>query len=400
MARLGIIGGAPAAVRLLMLDDLQPAKKVEAPKDFRAGLDFDGNEGTATTEGLAEPPNFDEFLEDRGYSADEYEIVGTPRTSQWQRWDGLWLTAYRFHFRKKVTEFHLPTLYAEAKRSKPKTPKPVKSAKTFVICPADFQIGKGGSRGGHEESIQRIHASYDRIEQKLKAGNYEHIVILDMGDVIEGVSSKADMEQLQSNTLSPMQQVDLASALLWDLMKLASKYAPITYGSVASNHCQFRVNKAQVGKPGQDDWGVVILQQLRRLATEVGLPVTRWLVPQPHDEGFAFDVFDNGEHILGAIHGHQVARPDAFAGFWAKAVFNSSYLAAVTTMVSGHFHHHRCEQISGTENRERWWVQASTSDSGSDWYTRRQGAGGDSTTAITCFELEKGKPFRGTVELL
>ena len=91
-----------------MLDDLQPAKKVEAPKDFRAGLDFDGNEGTATTEGLAEPPNFDEFLEDRGYSADEYEIIGTPRTSQWQRWDGLWLTAYRFHFRKKVTEFHLP----------------------------------------------------------------------------------------------------------------------------------------------------------------------------------------------------------------------------------------------------------------------------------------------------
>ena len=235
---------APAVVRLLMLDDLQPAKKVEAPKDFRAGLDFDGNEGTATTEGLAEPPNFDEFLEDRGYSADEYEIIGTPRTSQWQRWDGLWLTAYRFHFRKKVTEFHLPTLYAEAKRTKPKTPKPVKSGKTFVICPADFQIGKGGSRGGHEESIQRIHASYDRIEQKLKAGHYEHIVILDMGDVIEGVSSKADMEQLQSNTLSPMQQVDLASALLWDLMKLASKYAPITYGSVASNHCQFRVSAA------------------------------------------------------------------------------------------------------------------------------------------------------------
>jgi hypothetical protein len=86
----------------------------------------------------------------------------------------------------------------------------------------------------------------------LKAGNYDHIVILDMGDVIEGVSNKADMEQLQSNTLSPMQQVDLAASLLWDLMKLASKYAPITYGSVASNHCQFRVNKATGGetRPG------------------------------------------------------------------------------------------------------------------------------------------------------
>jgi hypothetical protein len=71
-----------------MLDNLEPAKKVEAPKDFRPGLMFDGVEGTATTEGLPEPPNFDEFLQDRGYSPLEYEIVGTPRTSQWQRWDG------------------------------------------------------------------------------------------------------------------------------------------------------------------------------------------------------------------------------------------------------------------------------------------------------------------------
>jgi hypothetical protein len=384
-----------------MLDNLEPAKKIQPPKDFRPGLEFDGNEGTATTEGLPDAPNFDEFLEERGYSADEYEIVGTPRTSQWQRWDGQWLTSYRFHFRKKVTDIDLPTLYAEAKRTRVKpTRQKTSDQRTFVICPADFQIGKGGSRGGHEESIQRIHESYARIEQKLKAGNYGHIVILDMGDVIEGVSNKADMDQVASNTLSPAQQTDLAAALLWDLIKLATKYAPVTYGSVASNHCQYRVQKQQVGRPGIDDWGIVILQQLRRLATEVGLPVERWLIPQPHDEGFAFDVFGDGSHILGALHGHQVARPDSFPGFWSKSVFHSSYLAAATLLVSGHFHHHRVEQISGTEGRERWWVQASTSDNGSDWYTRLQGGAGDSTTAITCFELVKGKPFRGEVSLL
>ena len=384
-----------------MLENLEPAKKLQPPRDFRPGLEFDGSEGMATTEGLPEAPNFDEFLEERGYPAAEYEIVGTPRTSQWQRWDGQWLTSYRFHFRKKLTDFDLPTLYAEAKRTKPKPlGKRKKTGRVFVICPADFQIGKGGSRGGHLESIQRIHESYDRIEQHLKAHSYDQIVILDMGDVVEGVSNKADMDQLVTNTLSPMQQSDLAAALLWDLMKIASKYAPITYGSVASNHCQFRVNRAPVGRPGIDDWGVVILQQLRRLATEVGLPVERWLIPQPHDEGFAFDVFEDGSHILGALHGHQVGRPDAFPGFWAKSVFHSSYLAAATLMITGHFHHHRCEQISGTEGRERWWVQASTSDNGSDWYTRQNGAGGDSTTAITCFELVQGEPFRGTVTLL
>jgi hypothetical protein len=383
-----------------MLENIEPAVKVKAPKDFRPGLEFDGNEGTATTGGLLEAPNFDDFLLERGYPPDEYEIVGIPRTSQWQRWDGEWLTAYRFHFRRKVTDLDLPTLYAQAKRTTPKPPKKSRNTRTYVICPADFQIGKGGSRGGHEESIQRIHASYARIEEKLKAGNYDHIVILDMGDIVEGVSNKADMDQLITNTLSPMQQVDLASALIWDLIKLACKYASVTYGSVASNHCQFRVNKAAVGRPGTDDWGIVILQQIRRLATEVGLPVDRWLVPQPHDEGFAFDVFGDGSHILGAIHGHQVARPDGFQAFWTKAVFNDTYLAATTLMVSGHFHHHRVEQFSGAEGRERWWVQASTMDNGSDWYTRMSGGGGDSTTAVTCFELEAGVPFRGKIDLL
>lgn len=383
-----------------MLEELEPARKVQAPKDFRPGLDFDGNEGTATTEGLPEAPNFDEFLEERGYSAEEYEIVGTPRTSQWQRWDGQWLTAYRFHFRRKVTTFDLPTLYAQAKKTTPKPLKKSKNQRTYVIAPADFQIGKFGSRGGHLESIQRIQASYARIEEKLKAGNYDHIVILDMGDIVEGISNKADMEQVIMSTLSPMQQTDVAAALIWDLIKMACKYAPVTYGSVASNHCQYRVQKQHVGRPGVDDWGIVILQQVRRLATEVGLPVERWLVPQPHDEGFAFDVFGDGSHILGAIHGHQVQRPDAFQSFWTKAVFNDTYLAAATLMVTGHFHHHRLEQFSGTQGRERWWVQASTMDSGSDWFTRMNGGGGDSTTAVTCFELVKGEPFRGKIDLL
>jgi len=208
------------------------------------------------------------------------------------------------------------------------------------------------------------------------------------------------MEQAIMSSLSPMQQTDVAAALIWDLIKMASKYAPVTYGSVASNHCQYRVQKQHVGRPGVDDWGIVILQQVRRLATEVGLPVERWLVPQPHDEGFAFDVFGDGSHILGAIHGHQVARPDAFQSFWTKAVFNDTYLAAATLMVTGHFHHHRTEQFSGSQGRERWWVQASTMDSGSDWFTRMNGGGGDSTPAVTCFELVKGEPFRGKIDLL
>lgn len=379
-----------------MLEDLEPAQRIEAPSNFRPAVEFDGSEGTATTEGMLAKPDFAEFLAERGYSPDEYEIVGAPRTSQWQRWDGEWLTSYRFHFRKKVADVDLPTLFAEAKKTKkPKVAKPGKG-KAFVIAPADYQVGKTDIRGGTKELIERVMESYDRIEEQLKVGKYEKIVIIDVGDIIESVSNTADQNQLQSNDLSPMQQVDVAASLMWELIKRAAKYAPVVYGSVASNHCQWRHNRQTVGKPGKDDWGIVILQQLRRLATEVGLNVL-FLVPHPEDEGFAYDVFDDGMHILGCIHGHQARRPDQVPTHWRQSTFGSQFLAPATLLLTGHFHHTRVQELGQAPNGgSRWWVQASTMDAGSSWFRRLSGE--DSMPAITCIELHKGVYYQGEIK--
>lgn len=381
-----------------MLENLEPAKKIDAPQGFRPAVEFDGTEGTATTEGLIEAPNFADFLEARGYSSDEYEIVGSPRTSQWQRWDGEWLTAYRFHFRKKVTDVDLPTLFAEAKKTKKPKRRVIESDKAFVIVPADYQVGKTDYRGGTKELVERVMEAYDRIEQQMRRGKYAKVVIIDAGDIIESVSNSQDQAQLQSNSLSPMQQVDLAASLMWDLLKRAARYAPVVYGSVASNHCQWRHNKQTVGRPGQDDWGIVILQQLRRLATEVGLDV-KFLIPHPDDEGFAFDVFDDGMHILGCIHGHQARRPDQVPTHWRQATFGSQFLAPATILLTGHFHHTRIQELGQAPNGgSRWWIQASTMDNGSGWFRRMTGE--DSLPAITCFELQKGVYYQGEIKRL
>ena len=84
-----------------MLENLEPAKKPE-PKPFGTpAIEFDGTEGTAVTPGLTTGADFTDFLLEAGYDPDHYEVVGTPRTSKWQRYDGDWLTSYRFHFRIK-----------------------------------------------------------------------------------------------------------------------------------------------------------------------------------------------------------------------------------------------------------------------------------------------------------
>jgi len=378
-----------------MLENLEPTQKITPPKDFRPGVEYDGNEGTATTEGMAEQPNFDEFLLERGYHPDEYEIIGTPRTSQWQRYDGEWLTSYRFSFRKKALSVDLPTLMAAARKSKNSVTKTKYREKALIVCPADFQVGKGASRGGHEELIARVFESFDRIEVQMKQG-YERIYILDMGDIIESFDSKAKFEQVQSNTLSPMQQTDLAASLMFELIKLAAKYAPVTYGSIASNHCQNRFMGQAIGKPGLDDWGIVILQQLRRLTTEIGMNVD-YLIPQPDDEGFAFQY---GVNTIGAVHGHQAARPAGVKKWWSDATFGNQWASACDVLISAHFHHLAIEELGQRHdgNGSKFWVQCPTSDNGSDWFRRKSGQ--DSTTGILTIELNKQSPFSGTVTKL
>ena len=221
-----------------MLDNLEPAKKIQAPKNFRPGVEFDGVEGTATTPGYrSEPENFDDFLIDAGLNPETVEVVPPIRTSKWQqRENGEWLTSYKFTLRQKNATIDLPALFAEAKKTRKPKPKETTKGKALIVVPADWQVGKVGSKGNTQDLIARLYESFNRIEEKAKKGKYEQIVIIDAGDIIESFSSKANYQQLESNDLSPMQQVDLAASLMWNLLKRMSKYAPVKYGSVASNH--------------------------------------------------------------------------------------------------------------------------------------------------------------------
>jgi hypothetical protein len=381
---------------MLLLENIEPAKKIQAPNNFRPSVEFDGAEGSATTPGYKETPeSFDDFLRDAGLDPEQVEIIPPIKTSKWQQRDGGdWLTSYKFTLRAKNSVIDLPALFAEAKKSKPSKPKEVKRReKALLVCPSDFQVGKTGSRGGTKELIERVMKSYDIIEDKAKKGKYEKIVIIDLGDIIESVSNKANYAQLESNDLSPMQQTDVAASLMFDLIKRMHKYAPVTYGSIASNHCQNRFQGQAVGKPGLDDWGIVILQQLHRLTTELGWDV-EYLKPHPEDEGFAFEY---GVHVVGCIHGHQSNRPEGIPKWWANASFGNQFAAHASLLLTGHYHFLQVTELGQHQNgSSRFWVQMPTSDAGSDWFRRM--AGTDSSTGIGIIELDKNIPFKGTVE--
>ena len=380
-----------------MLDNLEPASKVTAPPNFRPGIEFDGSEGTATTEGIQGQPNFDDFLRERGYPPEEYEIVGTPRTSQWQRYDGDWLTAYRFTFRRRTANLNLPLLLQEAKKQvkRKKIEKPKNAERCLVVLWSDLQVGKVDYRGNSQSLIERVELMQSRLIDLIKREKPTKVIFADLGDTVENFSNAAPMQQLQSNDLSIMEQVDLATTFAWQIIKKLYEHTEaLTYASVGSNHCQWRIGREAVGK-ASDDWGVFIGRQLARLAKEKGLGI-KFLEPQQHDESLAIDVFGDGFHILGIAHGHQAKRPDQMATWWRGQAFGRQPVADANILVHGHWHHLRLTEMGSTpRGTSRFLIMAPTMDNGSGWWKKVTGE--DSVPGLATFVLEKGVDFTGTV---
>lgn len=385
-----------------MLEDLsKPAPKVTVPDEYSPSVSFDGNGGEAVLPPVQgdNPVDIEGFLIEAGINPKEIEIVGEPRISRWQvarpfPLEPMWMTSVRIRWKRINPELSLPLLYKLAKKTKPVTPKPVASGKALVVLWSDLQVGKVDHRGGVEALIYRVAETQVKLINKVKQVKPETIIFCDVGDTIENFGNAADMHQLQSNDLSIMQQVDLATSLAWETLKQLSKFAPVKYLTVGSNHCQWRVNKQRVGKV-TDDWGVHIGRTLARLSKEVGLDI-EFFEPQQHDESLAYDIFGDKFHILGLWHGHQSPRPDQVPTWWRQQAFGKQPIHAATIGVSGHFHHLRVLELGSTpRGTSRFWVQASTLDNGSNWW--RTTAGEDSQPGLVCFELVKGIDFTGTV---
>jgi hypothetical protein len=389
-----------------VLDNLQAAARVHEKPKVTPAVEFDGHEGTAVTPGYdAEPENFDEFLQDAGLDPADIEVIPPVRTSRWQQQregELIWLTSYRFTFRRKKSGIDLPLLMAEAKK-KAKRPKISDTTdKALVVLWSDLQVGKVDVRGGTRELLDRVTLAQTRLLDLVKRDRPSRVVFVDVGDTVENFDNAGREAQLQSNDLSIMEQVDLATTLAWQTIReLASRVPTLTYLSVGSNHCQWRSNGKPVGK-ATDDWGVFIGRQLARLAQETGHDNIRFLEPQPHDESLALDVFDDGYHVLGVAHGHQVARPDRIPTWWRQMAFGAQPVSDASILVTGHFHHLRVTELGsvmrGEKPASRFWIQAPTMDNGSSWFRRFSGE--DSVPGLAVFTLEAETDFTGTVHKL
>jgi hypothetical protein len=387
-----------------MLENLEPAPSVKTAKTVKPLLEFDGTEGHAVTPGYSEEPqNFDEFLRDAGMDPTDIDVIPPVRTSRWQRWDGEWLTSYRFTFRKKTSGIDLPLIMQEARRKLGKAKHIKPEARCLVVLWSDLQVGKVDYRGNSDSLLERVALMQARLIEQVKREKPEQVIFADLGDTVENFFNANSAQQHYSNDLSIMEQVDVATTLAWQTIRGLAELVPtLTYASVGSNHCQFRAaNGKAIGKP-TDDWGVFIGRQLARLAEQTGLTNIRFVEPQPYDETLAIDVFNDGFHILGIMHGHQAARPEAIGDWWRKQSFGRQPVADASLLVHGHWHHLRVQELGSVDRGDkvasRFIVMAPTMDNGSNWF--KMNSGEDSIPGLATLILEKGIDFTGTVHKL
>lgn len=389
-----------------MLENLEPAPRITTAKTARPGVQFDGTTGEATTPGYkTEPENFDEFLLDAGLEPDTIEVIPPVRTSRWQQQQNgelIWLTSYRFTFRRKQEALDLLPLAALIKDNQP-TAKRLKTTtdSCLVVLWSDLQVGKVDHRGGTPDLIARVQQTLSSVLRQIADEKPEQVIVADLGDMIENFQNVSSAQQSYTNDLSIMEQVDLSVSLTWTaLASIAAMVSQVTYASVGSNHCQFRAaNGKPIGKP-TDDWGVFIGRQLARLATESETTNVRFLEPQPHHESLAIDVFNDGYHVLGIVHGHQARRPDMMTTWWRGQAFGRQPVADASLLIHGHFHHLRvteCGSVTrGDDVASRFIVMAPTMDNGSGYF--RNGTGEDSIPGLATLTLHRGKDYTGTVQ--
>ena len=361
---------------MTLTDDL---RALTVPAEWRARQVILGDEAEIVTGPIPEVNNHRDLLTQFGYDPTVFEIVGTVNQWRKQQPDGEWLTSYFFKVRPLEATLDLPALYATSKR-KPRTPIRVTAdSRVTVVALSDVQAGKVGSRGGTPELIDRLADKRAALEQHLKKVRPQSTVLAECGDLFEGFESGGN--PAFTNDLSLAQQMDLAGTEVYSFIELMQRHGHVDIVAVTSNHTAWRSGKTNLGRPG-DDLGLFVHKQVRKVAEAAGIDAT-WTVPAEYDESVTIDVLGTR---LGLVHGNQYG-PGKAVDWWARQQHGGQPVGAADILLGGHYH---CLHIQPTgrnpyTGRAKWFIQAPTTDNGSDWFRNIRGE--DSDPGLLVFDI-------------
>ena len=320
-----------------------------------------------------------ELLTQFGYDPDEMEIAGT--VNQWRKQlpSGEWVTSYFFKVTPKQPSLNLPALYATAKKKPRKPFQGTTQSRVTIVALSDVQAGKVGSRGGTPELVDRLQEKREKLAAHLNRVKPESTVLAECGDLFEGFESGGN--PMFTNDLSLPQQLDLAGTELYSFIEVMQRHGHVHVGAITSNHTAWRRGKLNLGRQS-DDLALYVHKQVQKICEAANIDAT-WTIPAEYDESIVIDILGTG---LGIVHGNQY-RPGGAIQWWTKQQHGGQPVARADILLTGHYHSLIVQPTGRNPHtgRTKWWLQAPTLDSGSDWF--RNTAGEDSDPGLLVFDI-------------
>jgi len=352
------------------------ARAIKQPEDWRPRMDIDTVRGGFVI-GAPRPEHemvdATTVLAEFGLNPLEWAVTSL-RRGKWQKYDGEWLESVRVNIvpanYMATDELDIESLVDHIKKWRPaKGYKKSSGSGAFLVAPSDQQIGKKANGQGTEQSVGRIlqltESAVNKFEAYKKMGLSLGTICLALpGDHVEGTTSQNGRLQGQAaSDLGITEQTRVARRLLLAQVKaLAPLVDRMIIPVINGNHDEAT---RQVVTDPADGWNVEIASAVQDICAEnPELSHVEFRYPSSGHQTLTVDVCGT---MVGLFHGHQASQNNTLK-YISQQSAGQTALGSADLWISGHYHNFRTMDIG-----ERLWVQAPTTDPGSEWFRDRAG---------------------------
>ena len=351
-------------------------RKQSVPEQWRPRMEIDSSNGgfvVSKPRPEGEMADATTILEEFGLNPAEWTVTSL-RQGKWQKYDGEFLESVRVNVAPAggIYEDRLDVekLIGEIKKWRPaKGIKKSTGNGAYTVVPSDQQIGKKAGGHGTEQSVDRIlqltESAVHKFEAYRKMGlGLGTVCIALLGDHVEGnVSQHGRLQGLAASDLGLTEQTRVARRLLLAQIKALAPLAErVVVPVINGNHDEVT---RQVAADPADGWNVEIASAVQDICAEnPELAHVEFRYPSSGHQTLTVDI--NGT-MVGLFHGHQANQNNIMKYLSGQAVGQTA-LGGADVWLSGHFHNFKTMDIG-----ERLWLQAPTTDPGSEWYRDRAG---------------------------
>lgn len=357
------------------LEKAKPTKR-NHPEGWEPGVTWNGSDGTVTTTGMPaeNAPDWDTVLKVWGLDPQNFTVVEPVLFNVWGDTLGVLNRQWKGKVVRKgvAHDADVKELADEIKKHKPKKVEFSPGDSAMVVALSDLQIGKGEG-GGTAAMVKRFLSGISEVEARWKelvrsGRNLDRLIIVGLGDVVEGCSGFYEMQEFQTD-LDRREQVTVARRLIVKAITSWASFAPmVIVAAIPGNHGENRKGGKAYTTFGDNDDVAVFEQVAEIIGANEAYDHVKFAFPK-NDLTITLDVHGT---IVGLAHGHQARGGGNASGkigtWWAKQALGMQPVADATLLLTGHYHH-----LSITEHGIRTHIQAPSLDGGSQWFTETSG---------------------------